>query len=169
MDREMSDPAIDEVRAVRHRISARFDHDPGRLVAYYMELQERFRDRLIDAPHPPVEVDPGGRHTPAPGGRSKLTNRENDGLRTQGVKTLVEEVLRTIPTPHSEDIIDEVCLAIEASPHWLNRYRELCDELGVVVVNNWVGMWVARTVGREGDHQVKASSSLIESYSKLYP
>src|SRR4051812_49184050 len=35
MDREMSDPAIDEIRAVRHRISARFGHDPERLVAYY--------------------------------------------------------------------------------------------------------------------------------------
>ncbi len=58
MKREMSDPAIDEVRAVRHRISARFDHDPERLVAYYMALQERFRDCLIDASKPAVEVDP---------------------------------------------------------------------------------------------------------------
>ncbi len=52
MDSEMSDPAIDEVRAVRHRISARFDHDPERLVAYYMALQEKYRDRLIDASKP---------------------------------------------------------------------------------------------------------------------
>lgn len=44
------DPVIDEIREVRHRISARFDHDPERLVAYYMELQEKYRDRLIDAP-----------------------------------------------------------------------------------------------------------------------
>ena len=58
MDREMSDPAIDEVRAVRHRISARFGHDPERLVAYYMALQEKFRDRLIDTSRPAVGVDP---------------------------------------------------------------------------------------------------------------
>ncbi len=45
-----ADPVIDEVREVRHQISARFDHDPERLVAYYMELQEQFRDRLIQAP-----------------------------------------------------------------------------------------------------------------------
>ena len=44
-----SDPVIDEVREVRHRISARFDHDPDRLVAYYMELQKQFEDRLIRA------------------------------------------------------------------------------------------------------------------------
>ena len=58
MDREMSDPAIEEVRAVRHRISARFDHDPERLVAYYMALQEKFQDRLIGASKPAAGVDP---------------------------------------------------------------------------------------------------------------
>ena len=42
-----TDPVIDEIREVRHRISARFDHDPARLVAYYMELQKRYEGRLI--------------------------------------------------------------------------------------------------------------------------
>lgn len=40
MKQIQSDPVIDEIREVRHRISARFDHDPARLVAYYMELQK---------------------------------------------------------------------------------------------------------------------------------
>ena len=48
MTQDRSGPVIDEIREVRHRISARFDHDPARLVAYYMELQERHRDRLMD-------------------------------------------------------------------------------------------------------------------------
>jgi len=43
-----TDPPIDEVREVRRRISARFDHDPARLVAYYVKLQEQYRDRLIE-------------------------------------------------------------------------------------------------------------------------
>ncbi len=43
------DPVIAEIREVRHRISERFDHDPRRLVAYYLELQKRYEDRLIDA------------------------------------------------------------------------------------------------------------------------
>jgi hypothetical protein len=47
MHAKRSDPVIAEVRAVRHRISARFDHDPARLVAYYMELQKQYDDRLI--------------------------------------------------------------------------------------------------------------------------
>ncbi len=46
-----ADPVIDEVREVRHRISERFGHDPERLVAYYIEMQEQYRDRLIRAPH----------------------------------------------------------------------------------------------------------------------
>ena len=45
--RDEGDEVIDEIREVRHRISARFDHDPERLVAYYMEKQERHRDRLL--------------------------------------------------------------------------------------------------------------------------
>jgi hypothetical protein len=90
-------------------------------------------------------------------------------LRTEGVKELVEEVLNTINEPYSEDITDDVCRAIEGNPDWTGRYESLCTELGVVVVNNWIGMWTARAVGREGDHQVSATSTLIESYSKLFP
>ena len=43
------DPVIDEIREVRRRISARFDDDPERLVAYYMELQKQYGDRLLDS------------------------------------------------------------------------------------------------------------------------
>ena len=35
MEQNLSDPVIDEIREVRHRISARFAHDPTQLVAYY--------------------------------------------------------------------------------------------------------------------------------------
>jgi hypothetical protein len=45
--RKKSDPVIDEIREVRHRISARFDHDPERLVAYYVELQKQYQERLV--------------------------------------------------------------------------------------------------------------------------
>jgi hypothetical protein len=46
------DPDDDEiawVRAIRHRISARFGHDPYRLVAYYMERQDKLQERLVRA------------------------------------------------------------------------------------------------------------------------
>jgi len=40
-------PTIDEIRAVRHRISEEFGHDPKTLCEHYMKLQERHRDRLV--------------------------------------------------------------------------------------------------------------------------
>lgn len=34
---------VNEVREIRHKISARFDHDIGRMVAHYQEIQEKMR------------------------------------------------------------------------------------------------------------------------------
>ena len=51
-----NDPVIDEIREVRRRISARFGHDPERLVAYYIELQRRYQDRLIEAEKSPNAI-----------------------------------------------------------------------------------------------------------------
>ena len=39
--------ALEQVRAARHRISKRFDHDPRKLVEHYMELQQEYKDRLV--------------------------------------------------------------------------------------------------------------------------
>jgi hypothetical protein len=47
MTQVKTDPVIDEIREVRHEISERFGHDPSRLVAYYMELQKQYKDRLL--------------------------------------------------------------------------------------------------------------------------
>ena len=47
MKQSQADPVIDEIREVRHRISARVDHEPARLVDYYIELQKRYRDRFV--------------------------------------------------------------------------------------------------------------------------
>ena len=56
-----SDPVIDEIREVRHRISQRFDHDPERLVAYYRRLQEQYQDRLIGTANRSQDKEPVGR------------------------------------------------------------------------------------------------------------
>ena len=47
MIEDQGDPVIEEIREVRRQISARCDHDPAKLVAYYMELQKRHQDRMI--------------------------------------------------------------------------------------------------------------------------
>ena len=56
MKQSEADPVVDEIREVRHRISARVHHEPVRLVAYYMELQKRYRDRLVAAEEPALAV-----------------------------------------------------------------------------------------------------------------
>ena len=48
MKQSQSDPVIDEIREVRHYISARFEHDPTQLVAFYMEMQKQYQDRMIE-------------------------------------------------------------------------------------------------------------------------
>ena len=57
MKKSPNDQPIDEIRELRRRISARFDHDPARLVAYYMKMQEQYRDRLIDTPNSTEQSD----------------------------------------------------------------------------------------------------------------
>ena len=52
-----NDPVIDEIREIRHRISECCNHDPAQLVAYYMKLQERHRERLINSPKPAEMLD----------------------------------------------------------------------------------------------------------------
>ena len=42
------DPAIAHVREVRHRISQQHAHDPKKLVEYYIQLQEKHQDRLLE-------------------------------------------------------------------------------------------------------------------------
>jgi hypothetical protein len=50
-----TDPTIDELRAVRHRISEQFGHDPKKLCEHYMKLQERHRDRLLRSTDRPAD------------------------------------------------------------------------------------------------------------------
>jgi hypothetical protein len=48
------DPAIDEIRATRRKISTEFGHDPRRLMAHYIEFEKQLERegyfRFADAP-----------------------------------------------------------------------------------------------------------------------
>lgn len=81
MQPKSSDPVIDEIREIRHQISARCEHDAAKLIAYYMEFQNQYRDRLLKSekqvecadstvksgaidPHPPHDLSTA--HTQSP-------------------------------------------------------------------------------------------------------
>jgi hypothetical protein len=55
MENKTEDP-IDRIRRTRHEISAKYDHDPRKLVEHYMELQKKHADRLIFSPGPAEDV-----------------------------------------------------------------------------------------------------------------
>lgn len=57
MSPNQADPVIDEIRQERHRISERCGHDPAQLVAYYIELQKKYGERLIDTHKQPERPD----------------------------------------------------------------------------------------------------------------
>lgn len=42
-----NDPTIERIRAVRHQISAEFDHNPRKLVAHYREMEKRYKGRML--------------------------------------------------------------------------------------------------------------------------
>lgn len=78
--------------------------------------------------------------------------------KTEGVRQLVQDVLETFSEPYGEDIIEDVCLAIEDHPEWMQRYRELSDELRSWVVNNWIGQ-VHQAADRPADSEGSRSQA----------
>jgi hypothetical protein len=45
-----TDPAIETTRRAREDICSSCDHDPAKVIAYYLEMQRRFGDRLQHGP-----------------------------------------------------------------------------------------------------------------------
>jgi hypothetical protein len=89
-------------------------------------------------------------------------------MRTTRLKSLIEEVLKTVPKPYTEGVIEDVFVAIENDPRWKKQYDDLRYNLHKNVVNPWGGFWIAHLTGRIAGEQVSASrTSLIESYAKL--
>ncbi|HEX6039450.1 hypothetical protein [Longimicrobium sp.] len=45
-----ADDAVEEVREIRRQISARFDHDPKKLVSYFVEHDKHYTGPMISRP-----------------------------------------------------------------------------------------------------------------------
>jgi len=88
--------------------------------------------------------------------------------KTAGVRHLVSDVLNSFRQPFGEDVIEDVCVAIEANPRWRSQYNEQARDLRDWVVNNWIGMYVRDLTAMKALRQVPAKRTrLIRSYRKL--
>jgi hypothetical protein len=47
-----ADDVIEEIRETRRQLFSQFDNDPKKIGAYYMELNKKYADRLVDVPAP---------------------------------------------------------------------------------------------------------------------
>lgn len=84
------------------------------------------------------------------------------------LKQLIDQVLEKLPTPHTERVIEDVFLAIEADPVWKASYDRMVYESGKTVVTSWAGFWIAHAEQRTGDQrETAARTTLLESYSLL--
>jgi hypothetical protein len=89
-------------------------------------------------------------------------------MRTARLKAMMEEVLKTLPKPYTEDVIEDVFVAIEGNARWHREYQDLLYNLGKNMVNPWGGFWIAHATGRTPGEQVSATrTKLLESYVKL--
>lgn len=51
------DPAIEEVRAARLRISKRFGHDTKALLDHYRELEKKHPEKMLQEPSPDKKTE----------------------------------------------------------------------------------------------------------------
>ncbi|RKZ87282.1 MAG: hypothetical protein DRR19_13840 [Candidatus Parabeggiatoa sp. nov. 1] len=55
-----TDPLIDEIRQIRHKISAEFNHDTNKMYAYYKQVEEKLRTSgqytILDTDNRPFSV-----------------------------------------------------------------------------------------------------------------
>jgi hypothetical protein len=89
-------------------------------------------------------------------------------MRMLRLKNLVNEVLPTLPKPHTDAVIEDVFVAIEKNPEWRKSYDEMVYKLGKATVNAWAGFWVSHAEAKVGEERLTAArTTLIESYSRL--
>ena len=89
-------------------------------------------------------------------------------MRTLRLKQLIDEVLKSIGTPHTEDVIEDVFHAIEQNPMWRKTYDQIVHGLGKGPTIAWAGFWIAHAVQRVGGEPGPATrSEILDSYAKL--
>ena len=57
-----TDPAIEEVRKARHRISERYGHDTKALVQHYIAMEKKYKNRMANKAMDLSSEEPSPRH-----------------------------------------------------------------------------------------------------------
>jgi hypothetical protein len=84
------------------------------------------------------------------------------------LKQLVDQVLYRLGTPHTEDVVEDVFVAIEGDPAFRASYDRMVYQLGKASVTSWASYWISHAARRTGDQRETASrSTLIDSYARL--
>ncbi|HEX5129696.1 MAG TPA: hypothetical protein VFV90_08115 [Usitatibacter sp.] len=98
----------------------------------------------------------------------KTANADTSILPNLGLKQLVDQVLERLGTPHGENIVEDVFLAIEGDPTWRASYDRMVYQSGKASVTSWASYWISHAANRTGDQRESASrSTLIDSYARL--
>ena len=69
-----ADDAIEEVREIRRRISARFDHDPKKMIDHYVELDRHYTGPKIT----PADIGKTGNQLSEDSASTSLDLREEE-------------------------------------------------------------------------------------------
>lgn len=89
-------------------------------------------------------------------------------MRNARLKSLMEEVLKSLPKPYTDDVIEDVFVAIEGNARWQKEYDDLLYNLGKNMVNPWGAFWIAQMTGRIPGETVSATrTKLLDSTTKL--
>jgi len=89
---------------------------------------------------------------------------------TTEVSRLVKSILRTFSRPYGEDVIEDIFVAIENNPGWLNRYKQIAFRYDRGAINPTIGKQTKDQTGMKVLRTVKAKrTTLISSYTKLKP
>ena len=84
------------------------------------------------------------------------------------LKQLVDQVLDRLPSPHTDEVVEDVFVAIEGDPALRSSYDRMVYESGKDLVNSWASFWISHAEKRTGDtRETAARSTLIGSYAKL--
>lgn len=83
------------------------------------------------------------------------------------LKQLLEEVLASLPVPHTPEVIDDTFVAIESDPALRKRYDKVVYEIGKSAAMAWAGFWIAHLEARSGEELAPARSTLLDSYRRL--